>query len=62
MKAKLYNKLPQSLIKKIPKGKTVVFRLCNIREDVEKMVKDVDLELRPMTIKQKTFTKKHDWF
>ena len=33
----------------------------NIREDVEKMVKDVDLELRPMTIKQKTFTK-HDWF
>jgi len=34
----------------------------DIREDVEKMVKDVDLELRPMTIKQKTFTKKHDWF
>ena len=35
MKAKLYNKLPQSLIKKIPKGKTVVFRLCNIKEDFD---------------------------
>ena len=33
----------------------------NIRR-CKKMVKDVDLELRPMTIKQKTFTKKHDWF
>ena len=33
MKAKLYNKLPQSLIKKIPKGKQVVFRLCDIKED-----------------------------
>lgn len=35
MKAKLYNKIPQSLIKKIPKGKTVVFRLSNIKEDYD---------------------------
>ena len=33
-----------------------------IRDTVTNMVKDVTLELRPMTIKKRIVTKKHDWF
>ena len=33
-----------------------------MRTRVEDMVKDVELELKPTTIKRKITTKKHNWF
>ena len=33
-----------------------------IRDKVEDMVKELSFDIKPMTIKKRTITKKHNWF